>query len=67
MAIEDWIDGWFIDDDEPYEVTCNRCGKAPLYWDSDGDKWVLTELNGELHKCDRMAQARAAFGKPIDI
>ena len=78
MAIEDWIDDWFIDDEGPYEVTCNRCGAEHLEWGSSRGKWVLLEPDGELHKCDRMAQARAAFGsapgkfcphcgKPIDL
>jgi ssDNA-binding Zn-finger/Zn-ribbon topoisomerase 1 len=39
------------EDDEPYDVECNRCGKSGLHWEDDNGKWVLVDKHNEIHRC----------------
>ena len=47
MSELDWM--W---DEEPYEVSCNRCGKHGLQWDDDIGNWRLVESSGLPHLCN---------------
>lgn len=46
------------DDEEPKEITCNRCGKGPLEWrrvtqpDGRSEKSVLFDERGFPHRCN---------------
>lgn len=54
----DWWDGHDSEDeDQPEEdVTCNRCGKADLFWEKTLSGWRLYEARPHggiaLHRCD---------------
>lgn len=57
----EWFDEW--DGDGPsIDVECRRCGRAGLAWEHDGERWVLLDHRGEIHRCDpkRLAKSVAA-------
>lgn len=32
---------------------CKGCGKVGLIWEKHGERWVLTEVGGKRHVCER--------------
>ena len=47
---------------EHSETECRHCGKAGLTWEHDGERWLLLDHHGEIHRCDpkRLAKLAAA-------
>lgn len=67
--LDDDIDNWTGDDDPPNcEIECRRCGKAGLWWEHDGERWLLLDHHGEIHRCDpaRLAKLAAADFDKLD-
>ena len=58
MAIEDWIDFSYLDEDYDPEadITCKFCGQQGLMWERGVDehnrkRWHLLDQEGNIHEC----------------
>lgn len=60
MAAEDWLPFGGYSGDEYDTAECKRCGKSGLTWYHNGDRWVLLETSGKVHKCDEKRLHRQA-------
>lgn len=50
MPATDYID-FEPADDEPQEVTCERCGEDGLSWHHTGVRWILIDAKARPHVC----------------
>jgi len=70
--IDDDIENYGLDrhdeGDEPRSNECRRCGKNGLTWEQDGERWVLLDHHGEIHRCDpaRITKLAAADFDKLD-
>ena len=54
MAIEDWIDYFYDDDDQypSYNVICKYCGRGGFSWYEFPNGWRLVDEKENIHKCE---------------
>ena len=66
MAIEDYIDFSYWEEDEPYLITCKFCGLSGLEWTCTRGKhnrkqWSLIDMSGKIHCCRPVIKAENEF------
>lgn len=54
------FDEYEYEEEDTPAAECKRCGKSGLTWHLDGERWVLLETSGKVHKCDEKRLHRQA-------